>query len=331
MTDSMTNLIRALLEAGPSQTQLTILAGLTPEIQEWMQRMMEAEVARRVTEATEKEREGRMRAHQAAERVEEEAADLRRKAGYKDDFILITLLKKNMNYTVVDKLYVSRLPPNRYKEWRKLLLNYDQIWREREKEKKGYFGQMERTGTRKDDRGSKKAYSGTKDRTRTVYTGAGQPMEIDKAKYRKEGLCFKCGVKGHIRKFCPTEGKNKVDLHAMIAALSKEEETNEKDLYKESKTKKEGRNGMKDANQKRGLVKETPNKSTTAAEAAHSKITDAAAAAGRSLKSAASAADTERILIPNMAHSTEKNAVETMKDRSGAPVNEVQPMALPLV
>ncbi|EGO19531.1 hypothetical protein SERLADRAFT_443001 [Serpula lacrymans var. lacrymans S7.9] len=75
MTDSMTNLIGALPEARSSQTQPTIPAGLTPEIQEWMQRMMEAEVARRVTEAT--EREGRMRAHQAAKRAEEEAVEYR--------------------------------------------------------------------------------------------------------------------------------------------------------------------------------------------------------------------------------------------------------------
>ncbi|EGN99027.1 hypothetical protein SERLA73DRAFT_73602 [Serpula lacrymans var. lacrymans S7.3] len=127
-----------------------------------------------------------------------------------------------MNNTLVDKLYVIGLPPDQYKEWRKLL-NFDQTWREREKEKKGYFGQTKRTRARKDDGGGKKAYSGTRDRIGTVYLGTGQPMEIDKAKYRKEGLCFKCGVKGHIGKFCPTEGKNKIDLHTMIAALSKEE------------------------------------------------------------------------------------------------------------
>ncbi|EGN96638.1 hypothetical protein SERLA73DRAFT_75519 [Serpula lacrymans var. lacrymans S7.3] len=123
---------------------------------------------------------------------------LQRRAGYRDDSILITLLKRNMNYTLVDKLYVSGLPPSRYKEWRKLLLNYDQIWRKTEKQKKGYFGQTERTGARKEDGGGKKAHSGTKDRTGTVYSGAGQPMEIDKARYRKEGLCFKCRV--NIRK-----------------------------------------------------------------------------------------------------------------------------------
>ncbi|EGN91995.1 hypothetical protein SERLA73DRAFT_79983 [Serpula lacrymans var. lacrymans S7.3] len=128
-----------------------------------------------------------------------------------------------MNYTLLDKLYVTGLPSDQYEEWRKLLLNFDQIWRESKKEKKGYSGQTERTGARKDNGGGKKAYSGTRDGTRTVYSGAGQPMEIDKAKYRKEGICFKCGVKGHIGKFCPTEGKNKIDLRAMIAALSKEE------------------------------------------------------------------------------------------------------------
>ncbi|EGN97932.1 hypothetical protein SERLA73DRAFT_153179 [Serpula lacrymans var. lacrymans S7.3] len=135
----------------------------------------------------------------------------------KKKIAFVLLYMKEGTAMLVDKLYVSGLPPSRYEEWRKLLLNYNQIWREREKEKKGYFGLTEKAGTRKDDRGGKKAYSGTKDRTGTVYSGARQPMEIDEARYRKEGLCFTCRVKGHIGKFC------KVDLRAMIAALSKEE------------------------------------------------------------------------------------------------------------
>ncbi|EGO23516.1 hypothetical protein SERLADRAFT_438834 [Serpula lacrymans var. lacrymans S7.9] len=172
---------------------------------EWAQYQRWAVFERRLTEAFKnnyKEQEARNRILQLKQGSKTtrdfflEFDSLRRKAGYRDDSILITL---------------------RYEEWRKLLLNYNQIWREREKEKKGYFGLTEKAGTRKDDRGGKKAYSGTKDRTGTVYSGARQPMEIDEARYRKEGLCFTCRVKGHIGKFC------KVDLRAMIAALSKEE------------------------------------------------------------------------------------------------------------
>ncbi|EGN91526.1 hypothetical protein SERLA73DRAFT_80366 [Serpula lacrymans var. lacrymans S7.3] len=262
---------------------------------------------------------------------------LRRKAGYRDDSILITLIKINMNYTLVDKL-----PPKKYEEWRKLLLNYNQIWREREKEKKSYFGQTERARTRKDNGGGteKKAYSETRDGTGTIYTGAGKPMEIDKAKYKKKGLCFKCGIKGHISKFCPTEGKNKIDLRAMIAALTKEEPKpqyvnpfsilpvkelvdtdNKKYLSNNSETKKEVRKDNEDANQKRGLVTKTPKESTTAAEAAHKEVTHAATAASTTLESAASAADTKK-LTPDAAISTEKNTAETVKDRSGTPVNK---------
>ncbi|EGN91994.1 hypothetical protein SERLA73DRAFT_157278 [Serpula lacrymans var. lacrymans S7.3] len=79
MTDSMLDLAEALPAVGPSWTFTPpqLPTGINPEIQEWMQRMLEAEVARRVTEATKKEREGRMRAHQAAERAEQEAAEYR--------------------------------------------------------------------------------------------------------------------------------------------------------------------------------------------------------------------------------------------------------------
>lgn len=36
----------------------------------------------------------------------------------------------------------------------------------------------------------------------TTPTGADMRMQVDRAKYIKEGLCFTCGKKGHIGKDC---------------------------------------------------------------------------------------------------------------------------------
>ncbi len=40
-----------------------------------------------------------------------------------------------------------------------------------------------------------------------IYGGAGKPMDIDRQKYMKQGLCFLCRGKGHILKNCPMKMK----------------------------------------------------------------------------------------------------------------------------
>ncbi len=43
-------------------------------------------------------------------------------------------------------------------------------------------------------------------------------MEVSEA--RQKGLCFKCGTKGHIAKFCPN--RNKVEVRQMIVGMMPE-------------------------------------------------------------------------------------------------------------
>ena len=57
-----------------------------------------------------------------------------------------------------------------------------------------------------------------RDATGVTFGGTGQPMEVSEA--RQKGLCFKCGMKGHIAKFCPN--CNKVEVRQMIVGMTPE-------------------------------------------------------------------------------------------------------------
>ncbi|EGN99466.1 hypothetical protein SERLA73DRAFT_73992 [Serpula lacrymans var. lacrymans S7.3] len=67
-----------------------------------------------------------------------------------------------------------------------------------------------------------------KDGTGTTYGGASQRIEVDKAKYRAEGRCFKCGEKGHRAQDHKEGGsaaaKPKFNLRAMPAVTSRQTE-----------------------------------------------------------------------------------------------------------
>ncbi|EGO02274.1 hypothetical protein SERLA73DRAFT_41441, partial [Serpula lacrymans var. lacrymans S7.3] len=70
------------------------------------------------------------------ERFEEK----KRWAGYTtqmNEEFLISLLRRNMNKPLVDRVIYGGHIPKDYQEWKKELIRMDYIWREREKEKKG--------------------------------------------------------------------------------------------------------------------------------------------------------------------------------------------------
>ncbi|EGN97837.1 hypothetical protein SERLA73DRAFT_153114 [Serpula lacrymans var. lacrymans S7.3] len=91
--------------------------------------------------------------------------------------------------------------------------------REREKEKKG--SKMGRkTYSEQKKEGEKK-----KDGTGYTYTGSGERMEVDKAKFRTEGRCYRCGDKGHRSFECKDAQKKKpqFNVREFLEKMTKEE------------------------------------------------------------------------------------------------------------
>ncbi|EGO04550.1 hypothetical protein SERLA73DRAFT_157690 [Serpula lacrymans var. lacrymans S7.3] len=103
---------------------------------------------------------------------------------------LISLLRRNMNKPLVDRVIYGGHIPRDYQEWKKELIRIDYIWREREKEKKGSDTGKKPYSEQKKE-GEKK-----KDGTGYTYTGSGERMEVDKAKFRTEGRCYPFSRKG---------------------------------------------------------------------------------------------------------------------------------------
>ncbi|EGO00208.1 hypothetical protein SERLA73DRAFT_152281 [Serpula lacrymans var. lacrymans S7.3] len=91
--------------------------------------------------------------------------------------------------------------------------------REREKEKKGSeIGK--RTNLEQKKEGEKK-----RDGTGYTYTGNAEKMEIDKAKFRTEGRCYRCGEKGHRSFECKDAQKKKPQFNVckFLEKMTKEE------------------------------------------------------------------------------------------------------------
>ncbi|EGN94825.1 hypothetical protein SERLA73DRAFT_77557 [Serpula lacrymans var. lacrymans S7.3] len=169
--------------------------------------------------------------------------ELRRRAGYdirRNELFIITLIRNNINGPLIKQIIYSGNIPRTYVEWKTRIITNDQLWRdqmENEQMLKGMIGGSSGSG----NRGPNGCYQGggasekkaetvevKKDGTGTVYGQAGMPMEVDKAKYRAEGRCFKCGEKGHRAQDHKEEGsaaaKPKFNLRAMLEGMNKEEQ-----------------------------------------------------------------------------------------------------------
>ncbi|EGN96985.1 hypothetical protein SERLA73DRAFT_75828 [Serpula lacrymans var. lacrymans S7.3] len=175
----------------------------------------------------------------------------RRRAGYNvkgNEQSLITLIRNNINAPLIKQIIYPGNIPKTYTEWKTRIITNDQLWSrpndqlwrdqaENERMMKGMAGSSSGSGNqgpngryRGEGASEKKAKTveERKDGTGTTYGGAGQRMEVDKAKYQAEGRCFKCGEKGHRAQDHKEEGsaatKLKFNLCAILGGMKKEEQ-----------------------------------------------------------------------------------------------------------
>lgn len=143
----------------------------------------------------------------------------RRRAGHggtTSDPYLIELLERNLNERLVDKIMEQDCPDN-YLAWKTKAQKLDVIWCRRQAIKADHRKGASQVHQKSQQQTQTPAQTlvTQKDSTGVTFGGAGQAMDIDKAKAL--GLCFKCGQRGHIGRFCPNKKTARVQQVEEVA------------------------------------------------------------------------------------------------------------------
>ncbi|PBK62838.1 hypothetical protein ARMSODRAFT_895266 [Armillaria solidipes] len=150
------------------------------------------------------------------QKLEEEAiqAGRRNKTGPRDLMVRAIRLRVPSDYTSFIANHGENIPTD-YDSWKaRICAMYE------ERQKNSSSGKPMSNAPPRDSQGRWHTIK------QTTYKGAGEPMNIDVAKLRAEGRCFRCHKKGHMGKDCPQKRDFK-DIHSVITA--EQEQTKEKD------------------------------------------------------------------------------------------------------
>jgi hypothetical protein len=142
-----------------------------------------------------------------AEEFFQEFDQLKFTAGYTDRYhedVLVKLLHDAIKNTTIDHIYTQSPLPASYQTWKTQILAIDGLQRRRAEQKKSQAHFTINKPTPHFVKKPDAPVTQTKTGTGTVYGGQGQKMDLNKAK--AEGLCFRCGGKGHMSRNCPTKG-----------------------------------------------------------------------------------------------------------------------------
>ncbi|KAL0566932.1 hypothetical protein V5O48_015062 [Marasmius crinis-equi] len=163
---------------------------------------------------------------------------LAKKAKITEDRMLIVYFARGLHKRIVKQIYNRDTVPTTIKDWYTFAAQYDNNYRRG----RAFFNRCKRTFPQKNSE-EKKTFSPKS--THVKYIPAKNPdaMDVDQlsTKQQKEyfakGLCFNCGVQGHLSRECPKKKpkfqKNKptpknraeawTEIWSLIAALSEEE------------------------------------------------------------------------------------------------------------
>ena len=157
-------------------------------------------------------------------------------AGYNDGHhgdILIKLVKSAIHANIVDSIYNGGNLPATYAAWKARVTDIDNLQRQRAAEKKSHAPTVIHKTVVVDKAATTTNVPTQRTGMGTTYGGAGQKMDIDKA--RQSGLCFRCGKPGHISRNCPD--KKGFQIRSIVEGLNDEEK---KELKKELENPKQG-------------------------------------------------------------------------------------------
>jgi hypothetical protein len=136
------------------------------------------------------------------------------------------VLNRNLNGPLVDNLYRRDSVPTDFAEYRKTVENLDAVWRQRQEDVKGRYRRPESDEKKKEAPKKPGQHSGRED----------VPMDVDRTKTqsvrkltaeqeqdKREGRCFKCHVKGHLGRNCPTGSTPAKSTTYDVRAMTTEE------------------------------------------------------------------------------------------------------------
>ena len=134
-----------------------------------------------------------------------EVDHLARRAGYATghDDELIRLLEKNVNQSLIDRVYNADSLPTTYEAWRAKIIALDQLSHRREVQQQArrtiWPDRREFANVNKQIGKTEKGEKGEQGK---VFGGMGQPMDVDQSKFKTGIRCYKCGRTGHIAREC---------------------------------------------------------------------------------------------------------------------------------
>lgn len=147
----------------------------------------------------------------------------RRRAGHggtTSDPYLIELLERNLNERLVNKI-MEQDCPDTYVAWKTKAQKLDALWHRRQAIKADHrkgTTHVQQKSQQQTHQAPTQTPAAQRDSTGVTFGGAGQAMDLDKTKAL--GLCFKCGQRGHIGRFCPNKRTARVRQVEEVELLS---------------------------------------------------------------------------------------------------------------
>jgi hypothetical protein len=143
-----------------------------------------------------------------------------KKTGY-DDLALKEIFEDGLIKPLQKRIYELPNFPTTLKEWKTEARKLDTQrlkWKSREEQ----HTSQGKTTSKPVFQPPKASSTQIRDSTGVTFGGSGEAMDIDAAK--RQGLCFHCGQKGHLSRFCPNRKPSQI-RHINMADMTQEELT----------------------------------------------------------------------------------------------------------